>query len=66
MGNEERKDNKKVKILTFLLIICVLGFIGYVLVDQGIISFGENKNTTTEKEKEKDDKKEKEESSEED
>lgn len=66
MGNEERKDNKKVKILTFLLIICVLGFIGYVLVDQGIISFGENKNTTIEKEKEKDDKKEKEESSEED
>ena len=68
MGNEERKDNKKVKILTFLLIICVLGFIGYVLADQGIISFGENKNTTTEKEKEKDDKKEteKEESSEED
>ena len=66
MGNEERKDNKKVKILTFLLIICVLGFIGYVLVDQGIISFGENKNTTTEKEKEKDDKKEKEESYEED
>ena len=66
MGNEERKDNKKVKILTFLLIICVLGFIGYVLVDQGIISFGGNKNTTTEKEKEKDDKKEKEESSEED
>lgn len=66
MGNEERKDNKKVKILTFLLIICVLGFIGYVLVDQGIISFGENKNTTIEKEKEKDDKKEKGESSEED
>lgn len=50
MGNEERKDNKKVKILTFLLIICVLGFIGYVLADQGIISFGEDKNTIEEKE----------------
>ena len=47
---EVKKNKNTIHLLVILLVICIFGFIGYVLVDQGVISFGEDKNTIEEKE----------------